>query len=539
MQVFSPHSVDAKRAELEIVLEALAHTPRLAKLLRFLGEKYLDGKADEITEYTIATEVFGRSKVKFDGSRDSIARVETFRLRRRLKEYYELEGKQHSIVISLPLGSYIPEFDRRAASIEAAAASESQVDAAELESRFPTLALETEDLQGEDEDAPGPAEIEIAETRHAKPGNLRKRTLIYVVAAILALLVVTYGAVRMISHYRSANSANAAGMRSSNASQTLTPGNAAQVPLRLLAGYEGSPRIDSAGAVWGAERYVHGGGSWRRPTADIARTSDPFLFQYWRTGDSTWDIPLPAGNYELHLYFVSSEQSTEDFSTFTIQINGKDLISGFDINSDAMGENIADERVFRDISPAADGKLHLSFLGQRGIPLVNAIEIVPGIPHKQLPIRLVMQRTSLTDRKGQFWQADDYFMNGRLSPLRQDVAGSPDPDLFAMERFGHFSYAIPVDTRDRYTIILHFVEFYFGPQGSGGGGVGSRVFNVICNGQTLLGDFDIYKEAGTLHVLTKTFHGLRPTAQGKLNLTFEPVVNNATVSAIEVIDESE
>jgi hypothetical protein len=32
---------------------------------------------------------------------------------------------------------------------------------------------------------------------------------------------------------------------------------------------------------------------------------------------------------------------------------------------------------------------------------------------------------------------------------------------------------------------------------------------------------------------------VKPTAQGKLNLTFEPDVNNATVSGIEVLDESQ
>jgi hypothetical protein len=107
-----------------------------------------------------------------------------------------------------------------------------------------------------------------------------------------------------------------------------------------------------------------------------------------------------------------------------------------------------------------------------------------------------------------------------------------------MERYGHFSYAIPVDPRSRYTVALHFVEFYFGPKAPGGGGVGSRVFNVMCNGVLLLGDFDIFKEAGTLHVLTKTFRHLKPSAQGKLNLTFEPISNYASISAIEVVDET-
>jgi hypothetical protein len=40
-------------------------------------------------------------------------------------------------------------------------------------------------------------------------------------------------------------------------------------------------------------------------------------------------------------------------------------------------------------------------------------------------------------------------------------------------------------------------------------------------------------------MLTKTFYHLKPSAQRKLNLTFEPVTNNATVSGIEVLDESQ
>ena len=65
------------------------------------------------------------------------------------------------------------------------------------------------------------------------------------------------------------------------------------------------------------------------------------------------------------------------------------------------------------------------------------------------------------------------------------------------------------------------------------------MFNVMCNGVMLLDHFDIFKEAGSLHTISKTFYHLKPTAQGKLNLTFEPVRNNATISAIEVLDESQ
>jgi len=96
-------------------------------------------------------------------------------------------------------------------------------------------------------------------------------------------------------------------------------------------------------------------------------------------------------------------------------------------------------------------------------------------------------------------------------------------------------YSIPVDTRGHYTVVLHFAELYWDPDP----GVGRRVFRVYCNGSTLLDDFDIFKEVGNLHAMTKTFRHLRPSSEGKLDITFDPIVNNATVSAIEVIDESE
>jgi len=53
-----------------------------------------------------------------------------------------------------------------------------------------------------------------------------------------------------------------------------------------------------------------------------------------------------------------------------------------------------------------------------------------------------------------------------------------------------------------------------------------------------LNNFDIYKQAGSFHALSETFHGLKASPQGKLNITFQAIVNNATVSAIEVTDES-
>lgn len=270
----------------------------------------------------------------------------------------------------------------------------------------------------------------------------------------------------------------------------------------------------------------------------MARTSDPFIFDNSRTGDFSYNIPVRYSPSELHLFFSTPVRFSEAIASFTLWINGTNVLQGFDVSVDALGQDIADERVFRDIYPDKDGFIRIALTGETGVATLNAIEILPGIPHAQLPIRLIMQTTPFTDRKGRFWQPDNFFMGGRLSPPTPPLQDSQEPDLFSGERFGHFTYAIPVDTRGMYTLVLHFAEFYFGPGASGNGGVGSRIFKVMCNGETLLDNLDLFQEAGSLHEVTKTFRHLKPSAQGKLNLTFEPIVNNATVSGIEVLDES-
>lgn len=65
-----------------------------------------------------------------------------------------------------------------------------------------------------------------------------------------------------------------------------------------------------------------------------------------------------------------------------------------------MGTDVADERVFRDIIPENDGMLHLDFASQSGPSELNAIEIMPGLPHDQRTIRIVARPTPCTDHTG-------------------------------------------------------------------------------------------------------------------------------------------
>src|SRR5258707_219359 len=84
---------------------------RMSRFLRFLVERHLQGRDDEIKESVIAVEVFNR-KPDYDPKQDSIVRTEAGRLRARLAEYYAAEGRAEPIIIELPKGAYIPGFRR-------------------------------------------------------------------------------------------------------------------------------------------------------------------------------------------------------------------------------------------------------------------------------------------------------------------------------------------------------------------------------------------------------------------------------------------
>src|ERR1700730_10294767 len=103
----------ALRDELERVLSSscFARAERVSKLLRFVVERQLEGRENELKESIIGVEVFGR-RPDYDTKQDSTVRTEALRLRERLSRYYSTEGVQGPFVIELPKGGYVPTFRR-------------------------------------------------------------------------------------------------------------------------------------------------------------------------------------------------------------------------------------------------------------------------------------------------------------------------------------------------------------------------------------------------------------------------------------------
>ena len=100
-----------KLEQLQRILQSqtLAGSESLRGLLQYLVLKAIGDQAIHLKEYTIATEVFGRSG-DFDARTDSVVRVQAKRLRAKLQEYYATEGKSDKVLIEIPKGHYTVTF---------------------------------------------------------------------------------------------------------------------------------------------------------------------------------------------------------------------------------------------------------------------------------------------------------------------------------------------------------------------------------------------------------------------------------------------
>jgi hypothetical protein len=503
-------------------------SPRLRAFFLHVCRCALDNKPEAATEQQVGICVYDRPP-GYNPNEDNIVRSQARLLRMKLEHHFANEGKDEAIVITIPKGRYLPVFEPR---------------------------------------------FEDPVILHAVPppeqGKSRRLLQILVgVAMLFGLVIVWLGYLLSRSTFATpqVSVAPAGPVTRPESSETdplprsqpvaLAPGAG---EIRIAAGHTGAPYVDLWGRRWDVDRYYEGGVPQPGPRHFFPPVADAGVFRTMREAVSSdmtvpqsqrqlrYDIPVRSGVYELRLYFADPQrqpdgdqkEDAQNYRHFQVNLNGHPLLEDLDPVADA-GAAAVDERVFRDVYPAPDGKIHLEFLSSWGRPaFVTAMELTPGTPGKLKPIRLSARPSSFVDADGTGWSADDYFIEGRTILYKNLESGPKVPPLYTGERHGNFSYAIPV-AAGSYTIKLHFLESFFSPviPAAGCRGVGCRVFDVTCNGVLLLQDFDLLQAAsGAFRPVVREFHGLHPNGQGKLLLSFSPKVNYAEVRAIEVIDEA-
>jgi hypothetical protein len=148
---------------------------------------------------------------------------------------------------------------------------------------------------------------------------------------------------------------------------------------------------------------------------------------------------------------------------------------------------------------------------------------------QQQPIRINCGGPGYVDSKGQTWHADTDFNTGSAYSSAVAISGTTDPKLFTSERYNAGSspmiYSIPV-ANGTYQVNLLFAEIYFGSSGA-------RVFNVKLQGNPVFQNLDIFASVGADKALVKS--ATVAVLNGVLTIEFDNIVQNAKISAIEIL----
>ena len=104
-------SAEAVRDELDKLLASpfFNHSRRFPNFLRFVVEQTLAGDIENIKERTLGIEIFGRD-AGYDTATDPIVRVTAAEIRKRVAQYYQDPAHSKELRITLPSGSYVPQF---------------------------------------------------------------------------------------------------------------------------------------------------------------------------------------------------------------------------------------------------------------------------------------------------------------------------------------------------------------------------------------------------------------------------------------------
>ncbi|HVU48893.1 MAG TPA: hypothetical protein VHD85_22390, partial [Terracidiphilus sp.] len=175
--------------ELDEILNSpqFRNSKRYPALLEYIVRNTLEGKADQLKERTLGVEVFDRPPT-YDTNTDTIVRYTAGEVRKRLLLYYSDGGRSSNLRISLPAGSYVPEFlfgaDGRETDFQLDLGSEALPQDSGFDEHPIAHAPET---------GLPPGTVDSAEARPAPAWWNRERTLWLVVAGVLVAAAAVAG----------------------------------------------------------------------------------------------------------------------------------------------------------------------------------------------------------------------------------------------------------------------------------------------------------------------------------------------------------
>lgn len=165
------------------------------------------------------------------------------------------------------------------------------------------------------------------------------------------------------------------------------------------------------------------------------------------------------------------------------------------------------------------------FIESSVIPLYVGYEPFVTEPEEDTAYALNAGGAAYTATDGIVYEADANFTGGTaLDRPGTAIVGTTEDTLYASERYGAFSYALPVSNGE-YDITFKFAELNFNQ-------AGKRIFDVVAERQEVVSNLDIYAKVGKNTAYDTTVRV--EINDGAINLNFTPQVNNAQLCALVV-----
>ncbi len=164
---------------------------------------------------------------------------------------------------------------------------------------------------------------------------------------------------------------------------TTTPTTAIRInaggPAHLVYEYDEETYDTYPGDYFGEDAYFSGGNT--GSTTSYANVYDPTLYQDYRWGAFSYNIPVQPGNYSVVLHFAEPYWGDKapggaGSRKFNVDAEGSRKLTEYDIFANSGGAmQVVKETLFVNVT---DGTLNINFLkGTADNPVVSALEIIP------------------------------------------------------------------------------------------------------------------------------------------------------------------
>lgn len=143
----------------------------------------------------------------------------------------------------------------------------------------------------------------------------------------------------------------------------------------------------------------------------------------------------------------------------------------------------------------------------------------------QLIVAINAGATNNASYQGVTYTPDRFYDGGTSNSTNDTIRGDENGTLFKSERYGDYSYNIPVTAGD-YSLKFHFVELYQTA-------VGSRAFNLSVEGREIFSNLDLYALVGHDAAYSVDVDNVSVT-DGFITINLNRIVDNATLSGLAI-----